>query len=119
MLGTPGALGVAVPRLHVDRRSLMPPRMKFRSVLAAAIGIAAGSMASSSASAVTVEVAKKCETLMALAFPPRIPGNPAAGSDKGTGADQQKYYDQCVANGGNTGGNSGDKTGGDANTPGK
>jgi hypothetical protein len=96
----------------------MPSRTKFRSVLAAAIGIAVGSMASS-ASAVTVEVAKKCEALMTGAFPPRIPGNPAAGSDKGTGADQQKYYENCLANGGNAGGNTGNNTGGDANTPGK
>jgi hypothetical protein len=96
----------------------MPSRTKFRSVLAAAIGIAVGSMASS-ASAVTVEVAKKCEALMTRAFPPRIPGNPAAGSDKGTGADQQKYYENCLANGGNSGDNTGNNTGGDANTPGK
>jgi hypothetical protein len=104
----------------------MPRKMKFRSVLAASIGIAVGSMASN-ASAVTVEVAKKCEALMAQAFPPLVPGNPAAGSAKGTGADAQKYYAKCVANGGNTGdnaggntgGNSGGNTGGDANTPGK
>jgi hypothetical protein len=92
----------------------MPPRTKFRSVLAAAIGIAFGSMANG-ASAVTVEIAKKCEALTTVAYPPRVPGNPAAGSDKGTGADEQKYYAKCVANGGNTG----DNTGGDANTPGK
>ena len=96
----------------------MLAQTKFRSMLAAAIGIAVGSMASS-ASAVTVEVAKKCEALMTRAFPPRIPGNPAAGSDKGTGADQQKYYENCLANGGNSGGNTGNNTGGDANTPGK
>jgi hypothetical protein len=96
----------------------MPPRAKFRSVLAASIGIAVGSMASN-ASAVTVEVAKKCEALMTRAFPPRVPGNPAAGSDKGTGADEQKYYDKCVANGGNVDDSTGGNTGGDANTPGK
>ncbi len=88
----------------------MPPRTKFRSLLAAAIGIAVGSM-TSGASAVTVEVAKKCEALMAHTFPPRIPGNPAAGSDKGTGADQQKYYEKCLANGGNADDNTGGNTG--------
>jgi hypothetical protein len=52
------------------------------------------------ASAVTVEVAKKCDALTAKAFPPREPGNPAAGSAKGSGAAQQAYYKKCVANGG-------------------
>ena len=84
----------------------MPAKMKFRSLLAASIGIAVGSMASN-ASAVTVEVAKKCEALKERAFPPRVPGNPAAGSDKGTGADQQKYYENCVANGGKVNGDAG------------
>jgi hypothetical protein len=50
--------------------------------------------------AVSVEVAKKCDALTAKAFPPRVIGNPAAGSAKGTGADQQAYYNKCVANGG-------------------
>jgi glutamate/aspartate transport system substrate-binding protein len=59
------------------------------------------------------------EALMAQAFPPLVPGNPAAGSAKGTGADAQKYYAKCVANGGNAGDNTGDNTGGDANTPAK
>jgi len=54
-----------------------------------------------SASAVTVEVAKKCEILTAKAFPPREPGNPAAGSAKGTGPAERRYFNECVANGGN------------------
>jgi hypothetical protein len=37
------------------------------------------------ASAVTAEVAKKCNALTAKAYPPRVVGNPAAGSAKGTG----------------------------------
>jgi hypothetical protein len=53
-----------------------------------------------SAGAVSVEVAKKCDVLTAKAFPPRVIGNPAAGSAKGTGADQRAYYNKCVANGG-------------------
>jgi hypothetical protein len=51
-------------------------------------------------SAVTVEVARKCEALTSRAFPPREPGNPAAGSTKGSGRNQQQYFNQCVANGG-------------------
>jgi hypothetical protein len=50
--------------------------------------------------AVTVEVAKKCNALTAKAYPPRVPGNPAAGSAEGTGKAQQDYYYKCVANGG-------------------
>ena len=52
------------------------------------------------APAVTVEVARKCQGLMSKAFPPREPGNPAAGSAKGSGLDQQIYFKRCVANGG-------------------
>jgi hypothetical protein len=52
------------------------------------------------ASAVTsAEVAKKCAVLTAKAFPPRVAGNPAAGSSKGTG--QSGFFNNCVAKGGN------------------
>ncbi len=53
-----------------------------------------------SASAESVEVAKKCNALTAKAFPPREIGNPAAGSAKGTGRAERAYYRKCVANGG-------------------
>jgi hypothetical protein len=53
--------------------------------------------------AATAEVAKKCSALMAKEFPPRVIGNPAAGSTKGTPEDQRKYFRQCVENGGNMG----------------
>jgi hypothetical protein len=52
------------------------------------------------AEAISVEVAKKCDALTAKAFPPRVVGNPAAGSAKGTGPDERAYYKKCVANGG-------------------
>jgi hypothetical protein len=54
-----------------------------------------------SASAVTLEVAKKCDALVAKAFPPRVIGNPAAGSSKGTAEAQREYFKKCLANGGN------------------
>lgn len=50
--------------------------------------------------AVTAEVARKCSALMIKQFPPREPGNPAAGSAKGSGRDQQAFFNKCVANGG-------------------
>ena len=52
------------------------------------------------ASAITVEVARKCDALVSKAFPSREPGNPAAGSAKGSGYDVQAYFKKCVANGG-------------------
>ncbi|NEV00843.1 hypothetical protein FNJ47_34865 [Bradyrhizobium sp. UFLA 03-164] len=58
------------------------------------------SLFSNSASAITAEVARKCHVLTAAQFPPRLPGNPAAGSAKGSGREQIDYYNKCVANGG-------------------
>jgi len=58
------------------------------------------------ATAISVEVAKKCNVLVAKEFPPREPGNPAAGSAKGTAQTQRDYFSKCVANGGNMDGDS-------------
>ena len=52
------------------------------------------------ASAIAAEVARKCQALTSKAFPPREVGNPAAGSAKGSGLDEQNYFKKCVANGG-------------------
>jgi hypothetical protein len=54
-----------------------------------------------SAFAVTADLARKCQVLTAKAYPPREPGNPAAGSDKGTGQVQRDYFSKCLANSGN------------------
>jgi hypothetical protein len=70
-----------------------------RLISAALLFVAVGSM-TSRVSAITVELAKKCEALTAKAFPPRVIGNPAAGSAKGSGKDVQAYFDKCVKNGG-------------------
>ena len=72
---------------------------KFRAAVTG-LGWVAGIMMADSAFAVSVEVAKKCDTLTAKAFPLRVVGNPAAGSAKGTGQQQQAYYRKCVANNG-------------------
>jgi hypothetical protein len=68
-----------------------------------------------SASAVTLELAKKCSALMAKAYPPREPGNPAAGSAKGKGGAAQTYYQKCLANNGKVDDNAG--TQGNSATP--
>jgi hypothetical protein len=65
----------------------------------AVICVALGST-SNRAAAVTVEVARKCKALTDIAYPPREPGNPAAGSAKGTGQVAQDYFNKWVANGG-------------------
>ena len=75
-------------------------RTKFALGWAALICIAVAST-TNNAPAVTAEVAKKCSALTAKAFPPRVIGNPAAGSTKGTARDEQDYFKRCVANGGN------------------
>jgi hypothetical protein len=53
------------------------------------------------ASAVSVEIAKKCSALTDMAYPFRVPGNPAAGRTRGTAQDVRDYFNKCVANGGN------------------
>ena len=58
-----------------------------------AIGLMSGS-----ASAITVELARKCNAMVAAAFPPRQLGNPAAGSEKGSGKQMQDYFKKCVEN---------------------
>jgi hypothetical protein len=71
--------------------------LKFRSILVALACFAVAP----SASAVTLEVAKKCEAMTARAFPPRIVGNPAAGSANGKAQAERDFFNKCVTNGGN------------------
>jgi hypothetical protein len=68
-------------------------------IFGASLFVATASL-TSGASAITVELAKKCEALTARAFPPRVIGNPAAGSAKGSGKDVQAYFNKCVKNDG-------------------
>lgn len=69
------------------------------------IGLAAvlcvGIVASTdTASAITADVARKCDGLLSKAFPPRVVGNPAAGSAKGSFQDEQSFFKKCVENNG-------------------
>jgi hypothetical protein len=77
---------------------MIAPR-KILPIMGALICVTLGSM--TSASALTAEVAKKCSTLTAKAFPQREAGNPAARSGGGTGLSQQGYFQRCASNGGN------------------
>jgi hypothetical protein len=74
----------------------MSRKLRFASAVAL-LAFAMGAALTDSASAISVELAKKCNALTAKAFPPREVGNPAAGSAKGTGADQRAYFKDCVA----------------------
>jgi hypothetical protein len=73
----------------------MRVKTKSASALAALVCIGVGSM--TSASAITARVAKRCAALTYTAYPPHVPGNPAAGSAKGTGQAEQSYFRKCVA----------------------
>jgi hypothetical protein len=57
-------------------------------------------LSSGASAAPTAELAKKCATLTAKAFPARVAGNPAAGSAKGSGRSEQDYFNDCIKNGG-------------------
>jgi hypothetical protein len=78
----------------------MRAALKFGVALGAGLSITNGSLVVT-ASAITVELAKKCNDLTAKAYPPRVIGNPAAGSAKGTAQDQRDYFSKCVAKDGN------------------
>jgi hypothetical protein len=77
----------------------MLANLKFAGAFLALVCIAVVTM-TDDASAVSVELAKKCNALTAKAFPPRVPGNPAAGRVNGTGASTRAYFNSCVAHGG-------------------
>lgn len=52
------------------------------------------------AHAISVEVARACDALVAKAFPPRQKGNPASGSAIGNAKEQRDYFNKCLANDG-------------------
>jgi hypothetical protein len=56
--------------------------------------------APTSSPALTASLARKCDAMTAKAYPPRISGNPAAGSAAGSGREQQAFYKKCVASNG-------------------
>ena len=73
--------------------------VKSGSALVGLVCIAVGCM-NGETSAVTAEVAKKCAALADKAYPPRVPGNPAAGLAEGTAQSKRDYFNKCVATGG-------------------
>jgi hypothetical protein len=66
--------------------SVGPPSRSLRAMLAC-VGL--GLTANTAAAAPSVELAKKCAVLTQKAFPPRVAGNPAAGSSGGSGRSER------------------------------
>jgi hypothetical protein len=93
-----GCVSLTRTRVTVDERQ--ESRMSTSPRLLGVFVVFAVTLTAGSASAITVELAKKCSALTAKAYPPRVIGNPAAGGAKGTGPEIRAYYNKCVANGG-------------------
>jgi predicted extracellular nuclease len=74
--------------------------MKHRTALVTMIFLL-HALTAQSALAITADVAKKCRDSTNKAYPPRVPGNPAAGHLNGTSKNVENYFNKCVANGGN------------------
>jgi hypothetical protein len=91
---------VLIPRAGWN--NIMLSYLKCRGALIAVVFIGVGPMMGSALS-LTAEIAKKCDALTMKAFPLRVAGNPAAGSAKGTGQSEQRYFKKCVENGGKMG----------------
>src|SRR6516165_4559658 len=110
-LGHEVALFVAMHATETVRPAIVSPRCltlghtmfahaKFKSAFVGLVCIAVGCV-NGRASAVTAGVARKCAALTAKAYPPQVPGNPAAGIAKGTVQSKRDYFNKCVATGGN------------------
>ena len=78
----------------------MPAKLKHRTALVTLIFLL-HTLTAQSTLAIMAEVAKKCGGLTDKAYPPREPGNPAAGHLNGTSQDVKNNFNKCVANGGN------------------
>ena len=74
--------------------------MRVISGFAFACAVIVVSSAAAPVHAIDVQVARACDALVAKAFPPRQPGNPASSSASGNAKVQRDYFNKCVANGG-------------------
>lgn len=75
----------------------MLAKMKFWSVILASLFIISKPI---NAFAISLEVARKCNALTSRAYPPLVPGNPAAGRANGNGQTVRNYFNRCIAHGG-------------------
>jgi hypothetical protein len=70
-------------------------KMKFWCVILASVCITVEPMPN--AFAIPLKVARECNALTTKAYPPLVPGNPAAGRANGNGHAVRKYFNRCVA----------------------
>jgi hypothetical protein len=84
-----------------DGRARMWSKPGPNNLVMAGVPIVVSLLSSITSAAPTPELAKKCATLTAKAFPSRVVGNPAAGSAKGSGRSEQDYFNDCIKKGGN------------------
>jgi hypothetical protein len=85
------------------QKSTMPTKL---SSIALALVCLAQLPTTRSATAITVELAKKCGEMTDKAFPLRVPGKPAAGREHGTPKELHDYFNKCVAKRGDMDGQS-------------
>jgi hypothetical protein len=76
----------------------MSAKIKFWSVILVSVCVTVGP--TTNAFAGRAEVASKYSALSAKAYPPLVPGNPAAGRAGGNGHSVRKFFNRCIANGG-------------------
>jgi hypothetical protein len=73
----------------------MLAKIKFWCVILTSVFIIVEPM--TNALAIPLKVARECNALTTKAFPPLVPGNPAAGRANGNGHAVRKYFNRCVA----------------------
>jgi hypothetical protein len=73
----------------------MLANIKFRCVILTSVFIIVQPM--TNAFAIPLKVARECNALTTKAYPPLVPGNPAAGRANGNGHAVRKYFNRCVA----------------------
>lgn len=70
-------------------------KMKFYCVILASV-LVVDPMTTAYA-AIPLKVARECNILTTKAYPPLVPGNPAAGRANGNSHAIRKYFNRCVA----------------------
>jgi hypothetical protein len=86
-------------KLRLIRRRSDMARIRHLAYAATAAACCFGA-AVTPATAIDAALAKQCNAMLAKAFPPAVPGNPAAGSKNGDATQQRAYFKKCIDNNG-------------------
>ena len=93
----PHAAIIAIIAKGVQNRLAKPMNRILKGIgLSAALAITASIWLAMPASAISVELAKKCRDMAIKAHPPTLPG-----AKKGSAQAERAFYRSCIANGGN------------------